>query len=87
MDAGIDAADGYKYVLVILEDVTGYTRLRPSKACTAKGTVEELVRWCATFGPLTTCVSDDATHVRNRVVRNLAKALGVDHRLSVANSA
>ena len=87
MNAGIDAADGFQYVLVILEDMSGYIRLRPPRAYTANGTVEELVRWCATFGPLTTCVSDDATHVRNRVVRNLAKALGVDHRLSVANSA
>ena len=29
----------------------------------------------------------NATHSRNRVVRKLAKALGVDHRFSVANSA
>ena len=57
------------------------------RACTANGTVEELVRWCATFGPPTTWVSDNATHFRNRVVRKLAKALGVDHRFSVANSA
>ena len=54
VDAGIDAADGFQYVLVILEDVNGYIWLRPSRACTANGTVEELVRWCATFGPPTT---------------------------------
>ena len=42
VDAGIDAADGLQ--LVILEDVSGYTWLRPSRACTANGTVEELVR-------------------------------------------
>ena len=70
-------------MLVILEDVSGYTWLRPSRACTANGTVEELVRWCATFGPPTTWVSDNATHFHNRVVRKL----GVDHRFSVANSA
>ena len=63
------------------------TWLRPSRACTANGTVEELVRWCATFGPPTTWVSDNATHFRDRVVRKLAKALGVEHRFSVANSA
>ena len=45
------------------------------------------VGWCATFGPPTTWVSDNATHFRNRVVRKLAKALGVEHRFSVANSA
>ena len=87
VDAGIDAGDGFQYVLVILEDVSGYTWLRPSRACTANGTVEELVGWCATFGPPITWVSDNATHFRNCVVRKLVKALGVDHRFSVANSA
>ena len=32
-------------------------------------------------------MSDNATHFRYRVVRKLAKALGVEHRFSVANSA
>ena len=45
VDAGVDAADGFQYVLVILRDVSGYTWLRPSRACTVNGTVKELVRW------------------------------------------
>ena len=32
-------------------------------------------------------VSDNATHFRNRVVRKLENALGVEHRFSVVNSA
>ena len=72
VDAGIDTADGFQYVLVILEDVSGCTWLRPCRACTANGTVEELVRWCATFGPPITWVDDNATHVRNRVVHKLS---------------
>ena len=45
VDASIDAVDRFHYVLVILVDVSGYTWLRPSRACTANGTVQELVRW------------------------------------------
>ena len=30
MDAGIDGENGLQYVLVILEDVSGYTLLPPS---------------------------------------------------------
>ena len=30
VDAGVDAADGFEYVLVILEDLSGYTWLRTS---------------------------------------------------------
>ena len=77
----------FEYVLVILEDVSGYTWLRPSRACTANAAVEELVSWCTTLGSLTTWVSENATHFCNRVVRKLAKALGVEHRFSVVNSA
>ena len=44
VDVGVDAADGFQYVLVILEDVSGYTWLRPSRACTANCTVLLLVR-------------------------------------------
>ena len=87
VDVGVDAADGFQYVLVILEDLSGYTWLRPSRAWTANGTVEELVRWCVTCGPPTTWVSDNATHFRNCVVRKLAKSLGVEHRFSVTNIA
>ena len=87
VDAGVDAADELQYVLVVLEDVSGYTWLRPSRARTANGIVEELVRWCATFGLPTTWVSDNGTRFHNRVMRKLVKALDVEHRLSVANSA
>ena len=87
VDAGIDASDGLQYVLVILEDVRGYTWLRPSRACAANGTVEELVLWSTTVEPPTTLVSDNAANFRNRVLRKLAKVLGVEHRFSVANSA
>ena len=51
------------------------------------GTVEELVLWCATVAPPTTWVSDNATHFRNSVVLKLARALGVEHRVSVGNRA
>ena len=78
---------GTRYVLVTLEDVSGYTWLRPSRACTANSIVEELVRSCATFGLPPTWVSDNAPHFRNRVVNKPAKSLGVEHRFPVANSA
>ena len=87
MDAGIDAANGIQYVLAILEDVSGYTWLQPSRACTENGTMGNPVRWYATLGPPTAWVSDNATQFRNSVVRKRAKALGVGHRFSVTNSA
>ena len=87
VDVAVDAADRFQYVLVILEDVSRYTWLRPSRAWTATGAVEEFVRWCATFGPQTTWVSDNAAHSRNGGVRKLAEALGVGHLFPVTKSA
>ena len=87
VDAGVDPAGGFQSMLIIPEDARGHTWLRPSRACMVNGTVEELVRWCTMFGPSTTWVSDNATHFRNSAVRKLAKALDVEHRFSVANSA
>ena len=73
MDAGIDAAGGFLYVLVILDDVGRYAWLPPSRGCKANGTVEGLMRWYGTFGPPTTRVSDNVTHCRNRVVASWRK--------------
>lgn len=87
VDAEVDAANRFQYVLVVLEDGSGCTWRRPSKVCKVQGIVEEFVRMCATFGSPTTRVSDNATHFRNRVVRKKAKTLDVEHRVSVANSA
>ena len=39
MDVRVDAADGFYNVLVIFEDVSEYTWLRPSRACAANGNV------------------------------------------------
>lgn len=49
VDVGLDAVDGCQYVLIILENVSGYTWFRSSKACTVNETIQELIRCCATF--------------------------------------
>ena len=73
MDSGVDSAEEFQYVLVVLEDLSGCIWLTPFRACTASDTVEELVRCCATFGPPPTWVNDNAAHLRNRVMSKLAK--------------
>ena len=79
--------DGYTYVLVVLEDVSGYMWLTPAKACTAEFTVKQLMAWCAAFGAPKVWVSDNGTHFRTRVLRRTAAVLQIQHRFSVANSA
>lgn len=61
--------DGYAYVLVLLQDVSGYIWLAPAKSCSARFTSRQLVPWCATFGASRSWASDNGTHFRSRVVR------------------
>ena len=71
VEAGIETADGFHYVLVILEDVSGYTWLRPSRACERHHR-----RACALVCRVwaaTAWVDDNTIHFRNRSVRMLAK--------------
>ena len=84
---GVDTRDGFRYVLVIVEDVSGYVWLRPARKCEANFVAKELVEWCSVFGRPTTWVSDNAAHFKNRVIRKVASRIGVTHRFSVANSA
>ena len=84
---GVDLRDGFVYVLVLMDDLSGYVWLRPAKSCTANFVANELVSWCSTFGVLETWVSDNAQHFKDRVLRKAAKKLRVEHRFSVAISA
>ena len=49
MDIAVDTADGFQYVLVVLEHVSVYTWLKPCRACTApwKSSFAGVPRFCA----------------------------------------
>lgn len=85
--SAVDAQEGYKYVLVVEDDFSGFVRLAPAKQCTSIFTAGELVRWCATFGKLSVSVSDNATHFKDRLLRKVAKELGIRHHFTVVESA
>ena len=63
---GVDLRDGFVYVLVLMDDLSGYVWLRPAKSCTVNFVANELVSWCSAFGVPETWVSDNAQHFKNR---------------------
>ena len=74
--------DGFRSILVIMDDLSNFVSLEPAEACTAEVTAKHLLNWCKTLGVPRVWVS--ATHFKNRVIAQLSDALEVDHRFAVA---
>ena len=72
--------DGFRYFLVIMDDLSNFVSLEPAEAFTAEVTAKYLLNWCKTMGVPRVWVSDTATHFKNRVIAQLGDALKVDHR-------
>ena len=78
------ATDGYKYVLVLKDGMSGFVELIPSTRCTADVVIAGLTDWFKRFGPVRQWVSDQGAHFKNQVVTALAKAWGTDHHFVTA---
>ena len=83
---GLDEDDGYKYILVMLDDMSNWVWLEPTGACTARVTAQHLMAWCKTLGVPEVFVSDTASHFKNHMMAALEKSLGIDRKFAVANS-
>ena len=81
----LNEGDGFKYVLVMMGDLSNFVRLKPTESCTAASTTKHLLRWCKTLGVPEVRVSDTASYFKNRVMKTLEGALRVEHRFTVAN--
>ena len=63
---GLPDEDGFRYILVIMDNLSIFVSLKPAKACTAEVTAKHLLNWCKTIGVPRVRVSDTATHFKNR---------------------
>ena len=57
---GLAERDGYKYIPVLMDDLSNFVWLEPTESCTAAVTVQYLLTWCKTLGPPEVWVSDTA---------------------------
>ena len=42
--------DGFRSILVIMDDLSNFVSLEPAEACTAEVTAKHLLNWCKTMG-------------------------------------
>jgi Integrase zinc binding domain len=75
---------GYKYLLLIKDDLSGYLWLVPSAAADAAATVDALTLWFAAFGVATTWVSYLGSHFKNLIIEALRKSLRTQHHFTTA---
>ncbi|CAB1096824.1 unnamed protein product [Ectocarpus sp. CCAP 1310/34] len=57
----LDEEDGFKYILVMMDDMSNWVWLEPTGACTARLTSQHLLTWCKTLGVPEVWVSDTAS--------------------------
>ncbi len=76
----------YSYLLLIKDDFTGYCMLHRARAADADTTAEGLAAWISLFGVPKMFHSDTGSHFKNKTMRALSNALGVDHSFAVAYS-
>jgi hypothetical protein len=78
------SAAGYKYLLIIKDDLSGYLWLVPSIAADTAATVDALSTWFAAFGIAAVWVSDQGSHFKNQVMESLRKSLRTQHHFTTA---
>eukprot|EP00918_Siedleckia_nematoides_P012180 GHVU01026690.1.p1 GENE.GHVU01026690.1~~GHVU01026690.1.p1 ORF type:complete len:471 (-),score=44.75 GHVU01026690.1:387-1799(-) len=71
----------WKYLLIMVDGFTKFTRLYLCMSCTAEEAKEHLFEWCRSYNLPLWLVSDQGSHFKARIVQNLAKQLGYRHHM------
>jgi hypothetical protein len=75
---------GYNYLFILKDDLSGYMWLVPAKSADAETTVESLTSWFTTFGVVTTWVSLQRSHFKNKLVEGVRRTLRTRHHFKTA---
>ena len=67
-DDGLDEHGGYRYILVMMDDISNWVCLEPTEACTARLTAQHLLTSCKVMGVSEVWLSDTASHFKNQMM-------------------
>ena len=71
---GLSEDGSFRYIFVIMDDISNFVSMEPVEVCTAEATADSLT-WCKTLGVPRVWVSDTATHFKNAIVDPPARSL------------
>ena len=74
---------GLVYMLTIKDDFTGYVNFYPCTSPTSEVVVESLLSWYSLFGVAVCHVSDQGSHFKNEVVRELNRRMTTKHHFTL----
>lgn len=80
------STEGKKYVLIVRDDLSSYTWLFPTDSATSEAAAEALTTWIASFGSMNWLVSDQGSHFKNQLVRELIEEFHSRHPFTTAYS-
>jgi hypothetical protein len=80
------AANGWNYVLVVKDDMSGFCRLFPAATADAEQTAGALMDWFSCHGIVTTWVSDGGSHFKNEVMDKVKKMIGGHHHITTPHT-
>ena len=72
---GLSEDIGFRYILVIMDNLSNFVSMEPVEVCTAEATAASLLTWCKALGVPRVWVSDTATHFKNSILTRLREAL------------
>lgn len=75
--------DGYKYVLLLKDDLSGYVMLNPTVEADANTTSTALNEWFTIFSIVHTCISDLGSYFKNQVITEIKEKLHAHHYFTV----
>ena len=81
---GCESRNGFKYLMVIRDGFSRFTLLSPTKTPDAASAVESLLHWIGLFGRPAEFRSDNGSHFRHEVMKDLCQRLNITHTFSTA---
>ena len=78
--------NNFTYVLIIMDDLSSYVWLLPTTAAYAVCTANSLLSWFSSFTVVEQWVSDQGSHSKNEVVKQLRDRLSTAHHFTLAYS-
>ena len=77
---------GFKYVLLMKDDLSGYVWMRPFTSANAEAAAKMVSEWIALFSCMAWMVSDQGSHFKNELLKDLTKEYRVSHHFVTAYS-